>query len=178
MERLHSPTYDRYGGLGARGDSGPGKGPCASFPACHFPRPLVFPVRKQDRLRLCREPMIVPAGRMKRAHQPKQVTKRHEAHEALGLPRFLQRMLLSRPPMKPTRTFLGFVLALLSCVSVAAQASQPQSAPSAHSIVLHAARLLDVESGHITAPGEILVSGDAIVEVGAKVTPPLRRRNH
>jgi imidazolonepropionase-like amidohydrolase len=77
-----------------------------------------------------------------------------------------------REPMKTPRTFLAFALMLLSCVPLAAQSTQPQPAPSAHTIVLHAARLLDVESGHITTPGEILVSGEAIVEVGAKVTRP------
>jgi len=74
--------------------------------------------------------------------------------------------------MKTPRTSLAFVLTLLSCAPLAAQSTQPQPAPSAHAIVLHAARLLDVESGHITTPGEILVYGDAIVEVGAKVTRP------
>jgi imidazolonepropionase-like amidohydrolase len=39
-------------------------------------------------------------------------------------------------------------------------------------MVLHATRLLDVESGKITTPGEIVVSGDAITEVGANVTRP------
>jgi imidazolonepropionase-like amidohydrolase len=38
--------------------------------------------------------------------------------------------------------------------------------------VLHAARLLDVETGRITAPGEILVQGTKIVAVGASVTHP------
>src|SRR5579863_379889 len=47
-----------------------------------------------------------------------------------------------------------------------------QSAPRPHPIVLHAARLLDVESGHIISPGEILIQADAIKEVGAKVTRP------
>jgi len=74
--------------------------------------------------------------------------------------------------MKSPGTFLAFVLTLSSCGPVAAQSTQPRPAPSAHVIVLHAARLLDVESGHITTPGEILVSGDAIAEVGAKVTHP------
>ncbi|MGA7916875.1 MAG: amidohydrolase family protein, partial [Candidatus Acidiferrales bacterium] len=37
---------------------------------------------------------------------------------------------------------------------------------------LHAARLLDVETGHVTAPGEILVEGGLITEVGARVTHP------
>lgn len=74
--------------------------------------------------------------------------------------------------MKTPRTILAFVLTLLSCAPLAAQSPQPQPGPSARAIVLHAARLLDVESGHITAPGEILISGNAIVEVGAKVTRP------
>lgn len=74
--------------------------------------------------------------------------------------------------MKIPRTFLASVLALLSCASLAPQSTRLQPAASAHAIVLHAARLLDVESGHITTPGEILVSGDTIAEVGAKVTRP------
>jgi imidazolonepropionase-like amidohydrolase len=41
-----------------------------------------------------------------------------------------------------------------------------------HSIVLHAARLLDVKSGHTVTPGEILVQGDRIVEVGRAVKRP------
>ena len=74
--------------------------------------------------------------------------------------------------MKTPRTFLAFVLTLLSCAPLVAQSTQPQPPPSAHAIVLHAARLLNVESGHITAPGEILVQGDVIREVGARVTHP------
>ena len=51
--------------------------------------------------------------------------------------------------------------------------SQPQQPrPIAHAIVLRAARLLDVESGRITTPGEILIEGDTIKEVGAKVSRP------
>jgi imidazolonepropionase-like amidohydrolase len=38
--------------------------------------------------------------------------------------------------------------------------------------ILHAARLLDVETGRISRPGEILVRGDRIVEAGAAVTRP------
>src|SRR5450755_1663937 len=40
------------------------------------------------------------------------------------------------------------------------------------SIVLRAARLLDVESGKVLKPGEVLVTGDRIIEVGAAVTHP------
>ena len=39
-------------------------------------------------------------------------------------------------------------------------------------MVLHAARLLDVESGKIVSPGEVLVHGDRIAEAGSRVTHP------
>jgi imidazolonepropionase-like amidohydrolase len=39
-------------------------------------------------------------------------------------------------------------------------------------VVVHAARLLDVESGRILTPGEVLVRGDRIAEVGSSVTHP------
>src|SRR5579863_9357305 len=38
--------------------------------------------------------------------------------------------------------------------------------------VLHARRLLDVETGRMLSPGELLVRGDRIIEVGATVTHP------
>lgn len=38
--------------------------------------------------------------------------------------------------------------------------------------MLHAARLLDVKAGKIVRPGEVLVEGDRIVEVGASVKHP------
>jgi imidazolonepropionase-like amidohydrolase len=41
-------------------------------------------------------------------------------------------------------------------------------------IVLHAARLLDVENGSIVSPGEVLVQGERISEVGSKVTHPAK----
>lgn len=48
--------------------------------------------------------------------------------------------------------------------------TQPQAQPS--SIVLHAARLLDIEAGRIVQPGEVLVDGDHIREAGSAVTHP------
>jgi imidazolonepropionase-like amidohydrolase len=48
---------------------------------------------------------------------------------------------------------------------------QPQAA-AAHPIVLHAARLLDIENGRILTPGEVLVEGERIGEAGSKVTHP------
>ena len=39
-------------------------------------------------------------------------------------------------------------------------------------VVLHAARLLDVESGKVISPGEVLVEGERIVAAGASVAHP------
>ena len=39
----------------------------------------------------------------------------------------------------------------------------------AHAIVLHAAHLLEVDSGRVVTPGEILIQGDRIVAVGSSV---------
>jgi imidazolonepropionase-like amidohydrolase len=49
--------------------------------------------------------------------------------------------------------------------------AQSQS-QSPHAIVLHAARLLDIETGKILTSGEVLVQGDRIVEAGSSVTHP------
>lgn len=84
--------------------------------------------------------------------------------------------------MKTPCSFLVFVFGLVFCATLVAQSAlpqttqaqsgQPQVAASGRAIVLHGARLLDVESGRIVAPGEILVRGDVIAEVGAKVARP------
>jgi len=63
----------------------------------------------------------------------------------------------------------GLLSLLLTLVVNAAGQSVP--APS-HSTVLHAARLLDVKTGRILKPGEILVEGDRIAEVGTSVKHP------
>src|SRR6516162_2248790 len=48
-----------------------------------------------------------------------------------------------------------------------------QSAPAAGAlIVLHAARLLEIDTGKIVAPGEVSVRGERIVEVGSTVKHP------
>src|SRR5271166_6921440 len=67
-------------------------------------------------------------------------------------------------------------MATLKCVSVLVLSvfvsvfvsAQPQS------IVLHAARLLDVENGTVVSPGEVLVVGERISEVGSKVAHPVK----
>jgi imidazolonepropionase-like amidohydrolase len=66
-------------------------------------------------------------------------------------------------------THSRFVLALFLASCAASRAQGPQ-AP--HSIVLHAARLLDIENGRIITPGEVLVTGDKIKEVGTSVSHP------
>jgi imidazolonepropionase-like amidohydrolase len=55
----------------------------------------------------------------------------------------------------------------LFLLAVCAAAQTPRT------ILLHAARLLDVESGRILSPGEILIRGDRIVEAGASVSHPV-----
>ena len=44
--------------------------------------------------------------------------------------------------------------------------------PAPHPVILHAARLLDIETGKITSPGEILIEGEKIVEVASAVRHP------
>ena len=46
------------------------------------------------------------------------------------------------------------------------------SAYSQTTTVLHAARLLDIESGKLITPGEVLVEGERIAEAGSTVTHP------
>jgi imidazolonepropionase-like amidohydrolase len=58
--------------------------------------------------------------------------------------------------------FLGLFLA-------AARQSRPASA---RTVVLHAARLLDIQNGRLVSPGEVLVQGERIVEVGPAVRRP------
>jgi imidazolonepropionase-like amidohydrolase len=66
-------------------------------------------------------------------------------------------------------------LALVASVLLPSSALVPRSSSqssSSHATILHAARLLDVTTGKITSPGEILVEGNLIREVGAKVSRP------
>jgi imidazolonepropionase-like amidohydrolase len=67
--------------------------------------------------------------------------------------------------MKYSR-FLLALLTLASCpVSSTAQLST-------RPVVLHAARLLDIESGNMLAPGEVLIQGDRIAAAGPSVPHP------
>jgi imidazolonepropionase-like amidohydrolase len=62
-------------------------------------------------------------------------------------------------------------LPLLATLLVTTLASQAQQ-PAPKTIVLHAARILDVAAGKLISPGEVLVEGERIVEVGEKVNHP------
>jgi len=62
---------------------------------------------------------------------------------------------------------LKIAFPLVLCV-LCAEAQQPTAAP----IVLHAARLLQVDTGKVLQPGEILVEGERIQAVGTAVDHP------
>ncbi|HTA43862.1 MAG TPA: amidohydrolase family protein [Bryobacteraceae bacterium] len=57
----------------------------------------------------------------------------------------------------------GFLLTLFAL---------PLGAQNARAVVLHAARLIEVDTGRVVAPGEIRVEGDRIAEVGSAVRRP------
>ena len=65
-----------------------------------------------------------------------------------------------------------FRMGLLWLVFSIPRLASAQSAAPANSIVLHAARLLEIETGKIVTPGEVLVEGDRIREVGTGVKRP------
>jgi imidazolonepropionase-like amidohydrolase len=63
----------------------------------------------------------------------------------------------------------GFFLGCIFLSCVLAQSPPPASE---HVVLLRAARLLEVESGKIITPGEVLVQGDRIAAVGSALEPP------
>jgi imidazolonepropionase-like amidohydrolase len=69
--------------------------------------------------------------------------------------------------MKKPRLFPALTTLFLVCSFVSSAQSQ-----TAQFIVLHAARLLQIENGQILRPGEVLVQDERIVEAGSKVTHP------
>ena len=68
--------------------------------------------------------------------------------------------------MKFHRYFASVLALILLSGALLAQSSAPRAT------VLHAAHVLDVETGRVITPGEVLVRGDRIVEVGASVKHP------
>ncbi|MFY9528999.1 MAG: amidohydrolase family protein [Candidatus Acidiferrales bacterium] len=74
--------------------------------------------------------------------------------------------------MTKYRLFAAPTVAFLLLFTLTRTATPQSPAAAAHPIVLHATRLLDIESGRILTPGEVLVEGERIVEAGSKVTHP------
>jgi imidazolonepropionase-like amidohydrolase len=70
--------------------------------------------------------------------------------------------------MKSTTIRAAAALCLAALLAIAASAQPAPSIP----IVLHAARLLQIDTGNILAPGEILVQGERIKAVGTFVDHP------
>jgi imidazolonepropionase-like amidohydrolase len=76
-------------------------------------------------------------------------------------------------PMRNPRLFHTALLLILGALTVhSSHAQQNSQQSSAHPIVLHAARYLDIKGGRIVKPAEILVQGERIVEVGTSVKHP------
>ena len=75
--------------------------------------------------------------------------------------------------MITSRLYLSssWLLSVLALCGISAAQTQSQPA-AAHALVLHAARLLDIKSGHEVEPGEVLIRGERIVEVGVAVKRP------
>src|ERR1700739_1173275 len=65
-----------------------------------------------------------------------------------------------------------FLLALSACLIAFLGHAPAQTKVSSSAIVLHAARILDIETGRISSPGEVLVKGERIAEAGSAVTHP------
>ena len=76
---------------------------------------------------------------------------------------------------------MGIVRRISASVSVLligflAAAAGQSPAPPVHPILMHAARLLDIKSGRIVKPGEVLVQGERVVEAGTSVECPRERK--
>ncbi len=65
-----------------------------------------------------------------------------------------------------------YVLAFSACLLAFLRRTPAQTKTRSSAIVLHAARLLDIETGRISTPGEVLVQGERIAEAGSAVTHP------
>jgi imidazolonepropionase-like amidohydrolase len=68
--------------------------------------------------------------------------------------------------------FLQCLRFFLLCASFAVVAATVYAQPASTPIVLHAARLLQVDTGTLLRPGEVLVEGDRIRAVGSSVDHP------
>src|SRR5436309_7384949 len=104
------------------------------------------------------------------------VSSSHQRESARTCPAVVLSASDTRTNMRIRSDFFAAPAVLFSCilfspvlVQVLAQSGPPRSR---HAVVLHAARLLDIEHGKMIAPGELLVEGDRIAEVGSAVRRP------
>jgi imidazolonepropionase-like amidohydrolase len=65
-----------------------------------------------------------------------------------------------------------FSVVFLTYIYLSPLFAQSPSPASRHTVVLHAARLLDIETGKMITPGEVLVQDERIAEVGSTVKRP------
>jgi imidazolonepropionase-like amidohydrolase len=63
-------------------------------------------------------------------------------------------------------------VALIICLLVVTAGTGSGQNSASDFTVLHAARLLDIESGRILSPGEVLIKGERVVEAGSTVHRP------
>jgi imidazolonepropionase-like amidohydrolase len=74
------------------------------------------------------------------------------------------------------QTILTIYSRPLICILLGFASAMPgslaQTPPASHPVVLHAARLLDIEGGRIVSPGEVLVQEEKIVAAGTSVPHP------
>jgi imidazolonepropionase-like amidohydrolase len=74
--------------------------------------------------------------------------------------------------MSNLRIFFSFLLLSLPFPDLFSAAQTQSQLATPNAIVLHSARLLDVKAGRLIKPGEVLVQGEKIVEVGSSVKHP------
>src|SRR5438445_2173534 len=75
-------------------------------------------------------------------------------------------------PPKAMAKRLIYLLVLPACLLALLNRAPAQNRATPSPIVLHAARLLDVETGRILTPGEVRVQGERIAEAGSAVAHP------
>jgi imidazolonepropionase-like amidohydrolase len=64
------------------------------------------------------------------------------------------------------------VFSILLGFATVTTGTSAQAPPATRPVILHAARLLDIEAGRILTPGEVLVEGEKIVAAGSSVAHP------
>jgi imidazolonepropionase-like amidohydrolase len=80
------------------------------------------------------------------------------------------RILIVAIGTKQHRLSWGAMLSLVLLLALPAHSQATRQPEASHPIVLHAARLLEIDTGRMLAPGEILVEGERIVAVGSTVS--------